>query len=544
MSGSELAAKVAEVLTVDAEAFQARAEAEADELIEEVHAGTFDNAQSIVGLEQELSAVDDRTDALMRVPRQLLDRIGFEKELGLHNAEIQTSPVPLSVYGLEAQAAELQAHVTAAQEAVSREHIRLVSDGLWTVPPTGESASGYLCDSIEADGVPAAVADEDSAADQAEAVDAETGDATDGSDAVAAGYRDIRIATNMSDAVRYHAMANTDYPSGLRIDAPHVTLEADTVMPESLITSIQPHYQVPHAPDLPEYFRYALRVAGPLAALGANSPFFPPELYDDVPAGQILADAWMEHRIVVFEDVLNPPTGEGDPKVCFPPDFETVEDAIQDIAADRTIVPMDVPDGQRFDDRFRHFRHKHGSYWRWVRPVFDGASRSDANARIEFRPLSGQPTIRDAIAFQAVFAGLMESLPRREHPVTNLDWQTAKANFYAAVCDGLQAEFTWIDADAQETTSNEAIYHELFESARDGLELRGLDPEEAHRYIRPLRERVDRQTTPARWKHGRVKRDVERGAPLTEAIWGMQAAYIDKQAETLVDGTFADWLAD
>ncbi|MFB6165231.1 MAG: hypothetical protein ABEJ31_08745 [Haloarculaceae archaeon] len=506
MSGSELAAQVADALTVDADAFQARAEEEAEALKAEVYDGTFDNSQAIVGLEQELYAVDDRTGALMRVPRQLLDRIGFEKELGLHNAELQTTPVPLSEYGLKEQEAELQAHIDAAQEAVGREGIRLVADGMWTVPPTGETATSYLCDSIEADSV--------------------------------------RIATNMSDAVRYHAMANTDYPCALEITAPHVSLQADTVMPESLITSIQPHYQVPHAPDLPEHFTYALRVAGPLAALGANSPFFPPEMYDDVPAGQILADAWMENRITVFEDVLNPPTGEGDPKVCFPPDFDSVEDAIDDVAADRTIVPMDVPDGQRFDDRFRHFRHKHGSYWRWVRPVFDGATRSAANARIEFRPLAAQPTIRDAVAFQALFAGLMESLPRREHPVRKLDWQTAKANFYAAVCDGLQAEFTWVNADAAETTDNEEIYHELFEYARDGLELRGIDSEVAHEYIRPLRERVDRAATPARWKHGLVEREVERGVPLTEAIWGMQAEYVDRQRETLIEGTFADWLGD
>jgi len=525
MSGSELAAQVREALTVDAEAFQERAEAEAEELIEEVYDGTFDNSQAIIGLEQELYAVDDRTDALRRVPRQLLDRIGFEKELGLHNAELQTSPVPLSRYGLEQQEAELQAHIDAAEKAVGRENIQLVADGMWTVPPNGETATDYLRDSIEADGGLASETSEGSKDDRGESFG-------------------VRVATNMSDAVRYHTMANTDYPSGLRIDAPHVTLEADTVMPESLITSIQPHYQVPHAPDLPEHFTYALRVAGPLAALGANSPFFPPEMYDDVPDGQILADAWMENRITVFEDVLNPPTGEGDPKVCFPPDFDTVEDAINDIAQDRTIVPMDVPDGQRFDDRFRHLRHKHGSYWRWVRPVFDGASRSAANARIEFRPLAAQPTIRDAVAFQALFAGLMESLPRREHPVRNLDWQTAKANFYAAVCDGLDAEFTWLTADAAETGAVDEIYGEIFEYARDGLELRGLSTEEARRYIRPLRERVDRRTTPARWKHGLVERQVERGVPLTEAIWGMQARYVEQQTETLIEGSFADWLDD
>jgi hypothetical protein len=347
----------------------------------------------------------------------------------------------------------------------------------------------------------------------------------------------------MSDSVRYHTMANTDYPSRFELDAPHVSLSAETVMPESLITSIQPHYQVPHAPDLPEYFRYALRVAGPLLALGVNAPFFPPDLYDDAPDAEIVADAHMENRIGVFESVLNPPEDhEEPPKVCFPPDFESVEDAIEAIAEDRCIVPTEVSGGTRFDDAFAHFRHKHGSYWRWVRPVFDGATRSQANARIEFRPLPAQPTIRDAIAFEAVFAGLMESLHQHEHPVRGLDWERAERNFYAATRDGLQADVRWITSDGVDTTEMDEICNELFEFARDGLETRGLSTEEAREYVRPLRERLDRRTTPARWKHDRVREAVDAGVPLAEAIWGMQAEYVDRQSETLIEGTFADWL--
>ncbi|WEL18721.1 Glutamate-cysteine ligase, GCS2 [Halorhabdus sp. SVX81] len=505
MSASELAAAVREALSVDREAFQARAEEEAQELKAAVRAGTFDNNQAIIGLEFELYAADDRTDALRRVPRQLLERIGFEKELGLHNAEMQTSPLPLNDHGLEAQQRQLQANLAPAIERTGAEDIRLVSDGLWTVPPNGETAVEYLCDSVEQDG--------------------------------------IRIGTNMSDSVRYHAMANTDYPSRFRLDAPHVSLEADTVMPESLITSIQPHYQVPHAPDLPEHFRYALRVAGPLLALGVNSPFFPPQCYDDAHDREIVADAHMEHRIGIFESVLNP-SAESDiePKVRFPRDLDSVEEAIDRIVADPLIVPMDIDRGDRFDDRFAHIRHKHGSYWRWVRPVFDGATRSAANARIEFRPLPGQPTIRDAVAFTAVFAGLLESLPRREHPVRELDWERARENFYAAARDGLDAEMTWITGSG-ETTAIDELYGDLFEHARDGLELRGFSTEQAHRYIKPLRERLDRRMTPARFKHDYVRRQVRDGVPLGEAIWGMQAEYINRQRETLLEGTFIDWLA-
>ncbi|MFB6184543.1 MAG: hypothetical protein ABEI96_08320 [Haloarculaceae archaeon] len=504
MSAPDLSERVADALTVDDEAFERRAAEEAETLKSEVEAGTFDNAQAIVGLELELYAVDDRTDALTRVPRHLLELIGFEKELGLHNAEMQTSPQPLNRYGLEAQQRELQANLAPALDRLHAEDLRLVADGMWTVPPRGETATDYLCDSVDHDGV--------------------------------------TLATNMSESVRYHAMANSEYRPGMRLDAPHVALQADTVMPESLITSIQPHYQVPHAPDLPEYFRYALRIAGPLLAIGVNSPFFPPDLYDDAPDEEIVTDAHMEHRVGVFETVLN--SRERTPKVTFPPDFASVDAAIEAILDDETIVPMTVETTGRFDDEFAHVRHKHGSYWRWIRPVFDGATRSAANARIEFRPLPAQPTLLDAVAFQAVFGGLLRSLTSREHPVRNMDHDAAEANFYAATRDGLQADLTWITADGEQTDNLDRLYSELFEYARDGLELYGLSTDQARRYIRPLRERVDRRVTPARWKHDVVREAIERNTPLTEAIWGMQSRYLREQEPTLLEGSFVDWLDD
>ena len=451
MSGSDLAARVNAVLGVDREEFDSRVEEEVEALKEAVREGTFDNPQGIVGLEYEFYGVDAETDALKRVPRRLLEFIGFEKELGLHNAEMQTTPQPLSKWGLRAQETEVQARLDAALQETNNHGIHLVSDWMWTVPPIGETAVDYLTDSVSEDG--------------------------------------IRIATNMSDAVRYHAMANTEASVDMRIDAPHVTLEGDTVMPESLITSIQPHYQVSHAPDLPTYFTYALRIAGPLLALGVNSPFFPPELYDDVDPHVILEDCHMENRVGVFEGIF---AGGDDEKVSFPRDVESVEDAIDRVAADRTVVPMLLEDSGRYDDAFRHFRHKHGTFWRWVRPVFDGATRSAANARIEFRPLPGQPTVRDTVCLQAAFAGLLESLPRREHPLDALDWERARDNFYEAVHNGLRGEFHWIDADGTLTADHEVVFEELFDLAADGLALRGLDEREVDHYIDPLRERFER----------------------------------------------------
>ncbi|WP_348608983.1 hypothetical protein [Halobaculum rarum] len=518
-----LADRVRGVLETDPEEFRQRAEADAETVKAELRDGTFDNHQSIIGLEYEFYAVsegrwreggDEDVDGagqvaadvnaphLSRVPRRLLELIGFEKELGLHNAEMTTSPQPLNAAGVRAQAAEVRARLEAAEETTGAEGMRLVSDAMWTVPPIGETAREYLTDSVEDDGV--------------------------------------RVATNMSDAVRYHAMANGPGSGSYSVDAPHVELTADTVMPESLITSIQPHYQVARAEDIPRIHNLALRIAGPLLALGVNAPFFPPDLYaDDATAADVLADGWHENRVAVFESVLNE---EGAQKVTFPEDLDTVEEAVDRVAADPTIVPMPVAEGNRFDDAFATLRRKHGTYWRWVRPVFDGATRSAANARIEFRPIPAQPTVGDSIAFLAAYAGLLESLPRRRHPVYDLDWELARDNFYAAVRDGVEADLSWITTDGVETTDSDAIFDDLLSHAEAGLEDVGLSGSEAESYLAPLRWRAETGVTPAAWKRRRVRARLDDGADLADAIPAMQRTYVERQRETLVDGTLADWV--
>ncbi len=509
MPSDDLASRVEDALAVDTVAFEEQVREDAAVLKEELREGTFDNPQAIVGFEYEFYAVNDESTALMRVPRRLLEFIGFEKELGLHNAEMSTSPQPFNEHGLRAQESEVLARLQTAQECASAEGMRLVSDGMWTIPPEGETATGYLTDSVE--------------------------------------DRGVRVATNMSDSARYHAMANAGdaaVQAGMRLDAPHVDLAADTVMPESLITSIQPHYQVPHAADLPEYFQYALRIAGPLLALGVNSPFFPPDCYDaDVDAETILDDAWMGHRIGVFETVLNAET-DTTGKVRFPRDVESVEQAVDRIAADDTFVPMPVESSNRFDDKFAAFRMKHGTYWRWVRPVFGGPTRSSANARIEFRPIAGQPTVRDGIAFQAVFAGLMEALPKVEHPVLDLDWSVARDNFYGAMREGLAADTVWITNDGQHTRDLARTYEDLLAHAEEGLQMRGLGEDEAARYTHPLKARVRRRMTPARWKHERVAAAVDDGASFAAAVEDAQRSYVDAQRKTLLSASFAEWLQD
>ncbi len=515
MADVEIVDRVQEALKTDRQQFQQRVAEERALIKSELADGTFDNPQANIGLEYEFYAVTEsdadggRTPAgqagqLARVPRRLLSMIGMEKELGLHNAEMCTSPQPFNEYGLTAQQAEVRSRLAAALDCTRPHGMRLISDGLWTIPPEGETAHDYLTATATVDGT--------------------------------------IIARNMSDASRYHAMANADTTVGLDLHAPHVSLEATTVMPESLITSIQPHYQIPQAEDLPTYFGYALRIAGPLLAIGVNSPFFPPSLYDDgTTIEDALTDGWDEHRIAVFETVLNDPARPAG-KVRFPNDIETVEQAVDRIATDPPLVPVVSDETGRFDDQFAHFRHKHGTYWRWIRPVFDGPSRSAANTRIEFRPLPGQPTVQDTIAIQAVFAGLMEALPRVEHPIADLDWRTARENFYKAMHDGLDATLTWVTNDGIETYDNDRLYNDLFAHARDGLRSAGVSEGRVQQYLRPLRQRVDQNVSPADWKRARAREAAADGAGLAEAIHTAQRQYFDRQRETLLNGSFTSWL--
>lgn len=509
--------ETAEILREDPDSFQAEVDNDAAVIKEELRDGTFNNPQGIIGLEYEFYAVSDRgstsrvspdreadnsAGTLMRVPRNVLSYIGFEKELGLHNAEMNTSPQPMNPYGLNAQFAEVSARLSAALQSLKPEGIRLVSDGMFTIPPPGESAEDYLTDSVLDQGV--------------------------------------RIATNMSDSARYHAMANTDTPAGMRISAPNVSLEADTVMPESLITSIQPHYQVPHAGDLPSYFDYAVRIAGPLLALGVNSPFFPPDLYDaGVSSRRILDEAWLEHRIRVFETSLNTDSVK---KVKFPRDLSSTEEAVDRIVEDTTFVPLPVETGDRFEDQFAYFRAKHGTYWRWIRPVFGGSSRASAHARIEFRPIAAQPTVLDSIAFQAAFAGLLERMHADNHPVRELDWDDARTNFYSAMKHGLDAELSWITATGEPTMQRERIFQDILETAADGLRARDLSESQVGKFLGPLRARSRFGITPGRWKLETVSGLLSDGVDFPEAVYEMQREYIRRQRDSLFRGSFGDWI--
>ncbi len=489
---------------IDVAAFEDRVREEASVIEEHLENGTFDNEGVAIGLEYEFYAVDASTARLRRVPRTLLNALGFEKELGLHNAELNTGVQPCTGAGIEALATDVEAKLGALQDRATEEDIRFVSDGMWTIGPEYNSADAYLTEATHEEG--------------------------------------LTLGINVSNAVRYHAFGSMEghQAIGGRVDLPGATVEADSAEPVSLTSSIQPHYQCRRAADLPAFHRIATRIAAPLLAVAVNSPFLPPELYDEPPTRELLlSETYAENRVTVYEKMMNPV--DGPPKVRFPRDIDHPMDAVERIVEDRTLVPAEISAGERFDDAFVHVRHKHGSYWRWVRPVFGGASTSEANARIEFRPLAGQPTVPDTISLVAAFVGAMTGLHESDHPAADLDWETARDDFYAAVHDGLDADLTWITADGERTTDTDRLYADLFDAAETGLEQHGVAPERAREWLAPLRERVDRRLTPAAWKRRGVAAEMDAGRSASEALRETQRRYVDLQSDTLFDGHLVDW---
>ena len=488
---------------IDFERFESRVREEGEIIKDHLKAGTFDNEQVTVGFEYEFYAVDKKTHRIRRVPRALLGYLGFEKELGLHNAELSTGIYPCNDPGIEALSRDIESKLSALQQQAAAESIRLVSDGMWTIGPEYNTTEGYLTEATHEEG--------------------------------------LTLAINVSNAVRYHGFASSRRKTQCHAELAGATIDADSPEPVSLTTSIQPHYQCRSAGALPEQFRAALRLAGPLLALGVNSPFLPPELYDDAEPDRdvLFEEGYDEKRVPIYEGMMNPV--DGPPKVRFPADIDTPEAAVDRVVEDRTIVPAEIDAGQRFDDAFVHFRHKHGSYWRWVRPVFDGATTTSANVRIEFRPLPGQPTVPDAVAFVAAFAGLVTSFHEQDHPALELAWETARDNFYAAARDGIDADLAWITVDGERTSNADLVFIDLLDAAADGLQRHGFPAHRVASWLAPLRGRIEQGRTPAGWKRQFVAARLDAGVTVADAIHDMQRAYIDHQAETLFTGHLTEW---
>jgi hypothetical protein len=492
--------------------FQRRVEREAELLREDVRAGVFDAEEFAVGIELEGYVVDG-DGRLASAPAEVFGVEGCSRELGVHNVELHTDPDTISDPGLRRQFDELQAVYRSVREALHRADRRLVLDAIWTIPPA-EGTLPYLEDRTDRDGLP--------------------------------------LPTNMRPVPRYIALdaeIRERNDGTLAFGLPGLE-STDSMLVESLATSMQPHLQVPDPAEIPTYLGVATRTMGPLLSLTTNSPFLPADLYEGLDPEPVFERTPQELRIPIFERSVD----EGSEKCRVPRDVSDLDDLIDRIVSDPTLVSSpDLPAGDRDGDpadRYPALDAKRGTYWRWVRPVFggdipripDGTPKPDGDGgsvRIEYRPLPTQPTLRDTIGVQALTIGLLRGVVATDHPLPTLPWDAAVDSFYAAVADGPDAELQWVTRDGERTRATARIHDELFALARRGLDALGVGPETAEWALAPIEARRETShITPSAWKRARVRAALDAGSSLPAAIREMQAEYVEHSGK----GTpFAEW---
>lgn len=522
---SEEKARTAELVkqslsATTAEEFEQRLEAQAAWLRDAIETGTLDNEDFTVGLEMELYAVTDSDQAageaaattpqLARLPTSVFEKSGVNKELGLHNIEINTEPTVLDDAGLRDQAEAIRDRTEAAKAAANAADCEVVLDALWTLPPT-DGAIEYLSATEEHD--------------------------------------EIFFAENMRQAPRYVGIDNhaLEYAGGaVPFSVTGVKCSFPSILFESLATSIQPHFQVPTATEFPTYYNTAIRTLGPILALSTNSPFLPPGFYtEDSDPQQVVDESPHELRIEVFEQSVNQTPND---KVRVPGDIDTTAEVVDRVVADDSYSPflrewLTDADRETLSDRLWEFNHKRGTYWRWLRCVIGGDYIDDDNdersLRIEYRPIPTQPSVNDVIGMQALTVGLLRGLVVADHPLRELPWEAAEESFYNAVNDGLAADLSWITESGDRTTDSETIGEEIFRYARQGLESEGVSSETIDSLLAPIEARWDAKMTPSDWKKQQVRRQLAAGKSLETAIAEMQATYIERSQTT---DSFAAWL--
>ncbi len=304
---------------------------------------------------------------------------------------------------------------------------------------------------------------------------------------------------NMSPLHRYRALneqvirLRQGHPMVIDIQGrDHLRLEAPSVMLEAATTSFQIHLQVTPA-EAVRVFNAALVLSAPMVAVSANAPYL---------FGHQL---WEETRIPLFEQAVDTHGPGAEPRVCFGSGYaerSLLECFQENLRTYVPILPIDLPDAPQ---RLPHLRLHNGTIWRWNRPLIGWDEAGNPHLRIEHRVVPAGPTVTDMIANAALFYGLVHHYARvTPAPERQLDFATARANFYAAAREGLGARVHWLGG--AEVAVDTLLREALLPAARAGLAELGVDPGDAAEYLGVIEARVASGRTGAAWQRAWVAR--------------------------------------
>jgi gamma-glutamylcysteine synthetase len=320
---------------------------------------------------------------------------------------------------------------------------------------------------------------------------------------------------HMSDMERYRALneqvlrLRQGKPLQLDIQGVHhLRTEHADVMLEAATTSFQIHLQV----DLQRSVRYynAMQIlSAPMVALTANSPLL---------FGKRL---WQETRIPLFEQAV---AVGGIAGAAFGPmkrvSFGTgyARHSLMEVFAENRdhfppLLPVDLGEEQA---RLNHLRLHNGTIWRWNRPLIGFDEDGTPHLRIEHRVIPSGPTVLDTIANSAFFFGLVHTLAEQdEAPEQQLDFASARDNFYQSARLGLAAQVDWLGGHHGRMSE---LLQSLLPLAREGLQGQGCSDADIELYLGVIEARLENGQTGSAWQLAWLDRH-------GEDMTGLVAAY-------------------
>lgn len=330
------------------------------------------------------------------------------------------------------------------------------------------------------------------------------------------------VLENMSKMKRYDALnqqvlaQRKGKPLTLDINGhEHLKTEHHDVMLESATTSFQLHWQIPIEKSVRAY-NASIIASAATVAVSANSPYL------------FGKDLWDETRIPLFEqsvevggfnDAAFGPTrrvsfGSGYAKQSL---MEVFKENIEHFPI---LLPVNYSDAS---DKLKYLRLHNGTLWRWNRPLigFDEPS-GQPHVRIEHRVIAAGPTITDGIANAAFYYGLANYLTNLETPPEQeIDFSTAKNNFYNAAKTSLHSSVKWLNNYSGRMKP--LLEEQLIPQAMLGLQQLDITDDEIQHYMNIIRQRVANEQTGANWLR---KYRLEHNCSMQE----LSAAYAKQQS--------------
>ncbi len=339
----------------------------------------------------------------------------------------------------------------------------------------------------------------------------------------------------MSESTRYQALNDSIFTARgedilIDITGPErLSLQTESIAPESACTSMQLHLQVSPA-EFAQNWNAAQVLAGPQLALGANSPYF---------FGHQL---WSETRIELFMQATDTRPDELKaqgvrPRVWFGERwitsvFDLFEENSRYFPALLPIVDDEDPVAEIEAGRIPklgELRLHNGTIWRWNRPIYDVVD-GKPHLRVENRLLPAGPTVRDTVANAALFYGLVTALTEQERPVwSQLSFRAAEEGFHEAAVAGIEAEAFWPGVGA--VPVRELVLRHLLPLAHVGLERRGVDGAVIDEFLQIIERRCVTGRNGSTWMIEQFDHLHDRGKDVFDTMRGVTRRYAEHMHE-------------